>query len=247
MCDTKLKIILFDIETSLAVVGAFGLWNDGIPYTNILSDWYIHCICYKQLGKKKIHELKNYTNDDREICEKFAEVLRDTDVIVGHNANKFDVKKFNARLIYHNIDPIGPIVCIDTLREIKKVATFTSHRLDYLCKILVDDTKMATEGGLWMDAIRGDKKAIDKMSKYCAQDVNLLEKLYLRIHKYIKGHPNLSRSDQLSCTHCGSVDFFKYGTIMMKSGAVYQKHKCKNCATVFRDTITISKPQGRPL
>src|SRR5688572_5094441 len=132
------KIIIWDVETSWVKTYTWNLWpNNGIPHDNIIEDWSILCGAWKELGKDKVHAVSvKSVGDDREVVKKLRDVISDASILIHHNGDKFDIKKLNARLIYHGLEPIAKVTTIDTLKEVKKVAAFTSNRLDYLSKFL---------------------------------------------------------------------------------------------------------------
>jgi len=104
------RIGIYDIETSLALMATFGLKVDYIPHENIIQDWYIICGCWKTLGEKKINSVsvmddmdrfKNSPIDDFHVVKTLRDMIASYDIIVHHNGDRFDIKKINARLIYH--------------------------------------------------------------------------------------------------------------------------------------------------
>jgi RNase P subunit RPR2 len=229
------KIILWDIETSLIVATTFSLYPERIPHDGILQDWSIICGAWKQLGSKetKVATVKKY-GDDKQVCKTLRDELADADLIIHHNGNRFDIKKLNARLIYHGLEPLPLIPTIDTLLEIKKVAAFTSNRLDYLGKHLFGQGKMHTDPGLWMEVLRGSTKAIKSMAAYNKVDVVRLEQLYMRIRPYIKRHPHIgvmNNQPKESCTKCGSINTKKAGVRISAAGTKRQEIQCQDCGS----------------
>lgn len=76
------------------------------------------------------------------------------------------------------------------------------------------------------------------MSIYNEQDVRILEKVYLKLRPYAKGHPNFDvyvDGEEISCPHCGhSVlkpikDKFFY-----TQANKYQLYRCSSCSTISR-------------
>ena len=229
------KILFYDIETSQMTTKSWGLWNQNIQPSQITQDWHIICISYKWYHQKKIkHFLLDFnksTTDDLEICKQIREVIMSADMIVGHNADKYDIKKINARLIYHNLEPIPPTLSVDTLKEARKVFKFSSNKLDYIAQYLGVGAKMDTGGiALWEGCARGDVKALKKMVKYCDMDVQILQDVYLRLRPFMKNHPNLSTdSENISCPKCGS--YHKHKTCLRRSatGIFRRQYKCLDC------------------
>ena len=241
MKPKKPRILIWDVETSLLAVSSFSLCPEFIPIQNIISDWYIICISWKELGKHKLHSLSiTKKGDDFRIVSEFRKVLMGADFLIAHNGDKFDMRKFNARLIYYNLAPLPPIRTIDTLKEIRKVANITSNKLDYLGTFLKIGNKVHTDLGLWNDVLKGNQKAIKKMVKYNRQDVRLLESVYLRLRKYFKGKPTMFEG--LCCPNCGSLNFTHQGYYHSKASD-YRKFKCKECCSWFKEFMGKKREQ----
>lgn len=237
------KIILFDVETSPLITTTFTLYpNNGLHHSNIIKDWYLITICWKELGKKQIHSVsvlddpkrfKKDISDDYHVVKEFAKVLAGADAVIGHNVSKFDIKKFNTRLIYHKLPPLPKVHEIDTLKLWKKVAGATSNRLDYLGKFLGFGGKLPTSDGLWMRALNGEKSAINEMVKYCKVDVDKLEKLYLRMLPYIPNHPHIGammgHERERSCPNCGGTKLTQHKTRITAAGVKRYQKQCTSC------------------
>ena len=251
----KPKIILFDIETSLMKVASFGLKNDFIQHTNILQDWSIICACWKELGVKKIESVsviddpkrfKKDSTDDYFVVNSLREMLLQADILIGHNLNSFDVKKLNARIIYNGMKPVPPVKTIDTLREARKIAKFTSNRLDYLGKFLGVGGKLSTEGGLWLRTLNNDSSAIKSMVVYCKRDVQVLEDVYLKLRPFMINHPNIADVYTLHCPKCNCSDITKHKPRVSASGIVKQQYQCKGCFGYFTErTSQKEKPLSK--
>jgi DNA polymerase elongation subunit (family B) len=232
------KIILFDIETSFMLTRTFTLYPEAINPNGIVKDWFMICAAWKELGKKKIHATsindfkRESSTDDRGVVETLANALADADIIIGHNSDAFDIKKLNSRIIYHRLPPLPKIIQLDTLKEVRKVAKFSSHKLDYLGKILLGHGKLPTSSGLWDRATDGDRAAVREMVKYNKVDVLRLEEIYNVLLPYMKSHPHVgayTNDRNMSCKHCGSTDIKKNGYRFTASGLKKQEIQCKSC------------------
>jgi len=113
---TNKKVIFWDVETSPALVWTFQTYKPRISHEFVEKPWSILCVCWRVQGERKVHSLsltdypKTYKNDyldDYELCRDLREVLQDADVLVAHNGDKFDLKMFNARLMYHGLEPLS--------------------------------------------------------------------------------------------------------------------------------------------
>jgi hypothetical protein len=236
---TKTGIVLLDTETSFMKLADFSLKNSGfISPDNIIEDWSMYCVAWKFLDVKKTYSACVNSNDiknDKEIVSMVREVLEDTKLLIGHNLDKFDLKKFNTRLIYHKLPPINhKILTLDTLKVARKHFAFTSNRLDYLARFLGIGHKMPhVEGNPWLKLINGVEveKTLKHMTDYCKYDVDpLLEGVYLRMRPYID-HPKLSGpikdGCEVYCQHCGSNDLQRRGDRVSKAGIFSTQYQCK--------------------
>jgi len=91
--------------------------------------------------------------------------------------------------------------------------------------------------------MNGVIKAWEKMVKYCAKDVTLLEKVYLKIRPYLKQHPNLGvYSDDIIavCPTCGCKDL-KYSAnhYAYTQMGKFKRFRCLSCGKWGRDTQNI--------
>jgi len=166
------KIIVFDIETSPVIANTWTLYPKYLSHDNIIQDWFIICAAWKEVGKDKVHAVKiDKLGDDYNVVKTLRDALAEADVIVGHYIDKFDIKKLNTRLIYHGLDPLPKIPTVDTKKEACKIGAFTSNKLDYLSKTLLGEGKIQVEFGLWLEVMKGSKKALKEMVEYNKVDV----------------------------------------------------------------------------
>src|SRR6266487_356449 len=191
------RILLFDIETAPSLGWVWEKWE-----TNVLAfktQWYILSFAYKWLGEKRIHThaLPDFTiftkdrEDDSGLVRELWSLLDRADIVVGHNGDRFDLRKSNARFIVHGLAPPSPYKSIDTLKIARRHFNFTSNRLDDLGQYLSVGRKLAHTGvHLWLGCMRGDEKSWTMMRRYNAQDVALLERVYLKLRPWATGHPN---------------------------------------------------------
>jgi hypothetical protein len=248
------KIVLWDVEISGIVATTWNLYPESISHENMIEDWFMISVAWKELGKKKIEAVsvlddpkrfaKNH-KDDYYVVKQVRDMLDDVDILIAHNNDRFDLKAFNGRLIYHQLPPLPKILSVDTLKEAKKVAKFTSNRLDFLAKIFSGEGKMHTPPGTWLKAMNGDVDAINLMVKYNKVDIRALEDVYLRLLPYMKSHPNIATPDTCNCPKCNSNKTVRDGTRMRSTGARFQTYRCGDCGASFTDTKTLVKPLSK--
>ena len=231
-----MKILLWDIETWPLVVTSWTLWpKDGLGHHNLLKDFGIICAAWKWLGEREVHATwisMLHPDNDLDVVKALHKVLSEADVIVAHNGDEFDLKKFNARAVYHGLKPLPPIKTIDTKKVAKKHFAFTSNRLDALGDFLGVGRKIPTNFGMWLAIMKGGREGADalaKMVKYNKQDVRLLEDVYLKLRPYMLDHPNenLFSTAPEVCPVCGGIKFIEKGLRYTRVTAK-QKYQCKS-------------------
>ncbi len=236
------KIMFFDIETTPNVVYS---WRVGTKITilpeNIVQERKIICICYKYEGEKKIHSLEwDSKHCDKAMLKEFGELLRDCDVAIGHNGDRFDIPWVKTRNMLHKLPPITNLLSVDTLKLSRSNFNFNSNKLSYIADYL-GLSKKGNPGGMqtWIDLMNGQKAAMARMVKYCKQDVTVLEDVYNTIKPYVNHLPFsnavLKGGKREDCPMCASKENTRYGTITNKIGK-YQKYKCASCAHIFKDS-----------
>lgn len=235
MLKTKRKRLFFDIETS-PNIGLF--WQAGfkqsISYENIITERSVICICYKWEDDKEVHWLTwDKKKCDKAMLQKFIAVANVADELVAHNGDKFDLPWIRTRCLLHGIELFPQYVTIDTLKIARQKFRFNSNRLNYIAQYLGIGSKIKTEFNLWKDVLlNNDRQALDKMVKYCQEDVRLLEKVYTKLkdHYPHKTHYGvIFGQDRGSCPECGSEDLVKSKRRVMAGGRVMIQYKCKTC------------------
>ena len=234
------KILLLDLESSLILGFVWGLYDQNLNYNNIVQDWHLLCWSAKWLFDSEVmtdvltvKEAKNH--DDKRICESIWKLMNEADVIISHNGNQFDLKKFNSRFIKNGLNPPRNYQSIDTLMVARNGFGFTSNKLDDLCEFFGLPKKTETNYDLWKRCFYGDAKALEDMVLYNKNDVSILEELYLKLRGWIKGHPNMNLWNEESasvCPNCsGEIEFDgDYYTPLNR----YDAWRCKECGAVGR-------------
>ena len=210
--NNKPKILFIDIE-NIAELG----WVWGMFETNVIEierPGHLLTVAWKWqnektqvIGQNDFKGYKPKSTDDKELCKFVWKLMDEADIIIGHNARSFDIKKLNYRFIVNGLPPPSPSKVIDTLVSIKAVAKAPSNKLDSLGKVMKIGQKLEHEGwALWKKCYLGDKDAWNRMKKYNKQDVDLLEKLYLILRPWISNHPNIGIivGERSICPNCGS-------------------------------------------
>lgn len=241
------KILLWDCETSANLAYVWQKYQqDVLAYE---KEWYMLCYSYKWLGERKTHVVslpdfsgyaKNKT-DDRQLCTKLWELLNEADITIGHNSIRFDHPKANARFVYHGLPPHSPVKKIDTLQIARRNFKFNCNRLDSLGDLLGLGRKVKHSGfDLWKKCMAGDLTAWKTMVKYAKGDVDLLERIYMRLRPWSDDnvHVGLYEEDPLGkCPCCGSPNLVKRG-YRVASTRVYRQYQCKDCGRWSRSVMS---------
>ena len=244
MSKPEPNTLILDIESSLDILAAYGLREQYHSPENLIQDWFIICFAYKWLGGKRIYsysildDIKRWVadhTDDYSVVKRMHEVVSECDVIVGHNMARFDWRKFMARVIYHGLPPLNKPAIVDTLKEARKLASFTSNKMSYLAKHLKVEHKLEHAGDMWIRILSGDAKALKEAVAYCRGDIVTTEALYLRLRPYMETHPNhnLWRGDGIECCpKCGSESFQHRG-FRNNTTTRIRRYQCNECFTWF--------------
>ena len=177
---------------------------------------------------------KSYIDDSagvRIMCEQ----LGIADAQVGHYAERFDLRFLKTRCLEWGIPIPPPVKMIDTWKYSRNNLALTSNRLDTLSTFLkTDQQKYKLPLEAWKLAQHGDKKILDAMTKYCINDVETVEKVYLKMRSLINDHPHCGMGTN-KCPACGSVKVHSRGTRRTKNFFI-DRWQCQGCGTWFDGT-----------
>lgn len=241
-----MKVLLYDIETMANLGWIWGKYEQSV--IEYQQEWYMLCFAYKWLGQKKTHvvslpDFPDYepgTTDDFNVVEKLWNLFDEADVVIAHNGDSFDQKKAHARFVYHHMSPPSDYKQIDTKKVAKRHFNFNSNKLDDLGNHFRVGRKTPHTGWeMWKGCEQGDMKAWNLMTKYNKQDVDLLEKVYLRMRPWMKNHPSVTVFDEQfdGCPICGGTDMQKRGFTFTKTGKK-QRYQCMTCHAWSTDRKT---------
>lgn len=171
--------------------------------------------------------------DDKKLVTEIWNLLDSADIVIGHHSDSFDIKKLNARFVFHGLNAPSPYKTVDTKKVAKKYFRFDSNSLNNLSEYFALGQKIDNGGfSLWLRCIAGDASAWKIMKKYNKQDVVLLEKLYLKLRPFINNHPNLNiiGGTTHQCPSCESHNVQKRGYSPTKTGKK-QRYQCVDCGS----------------
>jgi hypothetical protein len=239
------KILLLDIETAPNRAFVWGTWKQNINPDWIDANGYVLCWTAKWLGEKEatFHRLK--AGKHKALLWPIHQMLSEAHAVVHYNGTSFDIPTLNKEFLTHGFTPPSPYKQVDLLLTMREGFRFPNNKLDYIVKTLSLGEKLRHDGPqLWLDCMKDDADAWKRMEEYNRRDVEILEKLYVKLLPWIKKHPNRSAiSGHQVCPSCGSDNYKRDGTYTANQ-LKYPQYKCGNCSVFFRGTKTISERRG---
>lgn len=181
-----MRTLFIDIETAPDVIWSWRTWDTSA--IAVKEHWYVLSVAWKWAGDKKVTvkglcDMPGYQggrSGERTLLKEIHALLEEADIVVAHNGAQFDVKKLNARFIAHGLRKPAPYKIVDTKRDLKRDAAFSSNKLNWLCKQLDLGSKTMEhhDWAMWQGCMEGKAACWREMKKYNAHDVELLEDLY---------------------------------------------------------------------
>jgi len=166
------------------IFSSFRTGKQYLSSTNIMEDYFVMAWSAKWLGEPKVFSdvltSKEAVNkDDKRICKSIWKLLDEADATISHNGDSFDFKKLNTRFVLHGLGLPRRYKSIDTLKLARLIFSFSSNKLDYICKFLGLEGKSDNNGyDTWLECLKGNKVELDMLSEYNKNDVVILENLY---------------------------------------------------------------------
>lgn len=234
-----LRILFYDIETAPMKAYIWSPKQDFIPYNQVISDSFMLCWGAKWSDGAKVLSSKLTPEevaeaDDSRIVRELADLVRQADIVCAHNGDRFDIPRLNARLLLNSLEPVPPVESIDTLKLAKKSIGVAHYNLDALARALGLGTKIKTDFDLWLNVLAGSEVAMQRMVRYCRNDVVLLEKVFDRLRPYVRSLRRLMDGEGSFCPFCGSRQYERRGTRRTNAGN-QQRYRCLNddCGRYF--------------
>lgn len=163
----KARVLIFDIENR-----PLSYWYDGNPTAEVTV------ISYKWLKNHSTSVLLAKGVGNRDILEKFRPIYDSADILVGHNIRTHDLPILNAAYIENGMEPLGPKLTVDTLRDLLRWKDIP-RSLEYLCDLLgCPFTKKHMSQDDWRRANRLDPEGLKLAKERCSVDVRATEWVY---------------------------------------------------------------------
>ncbi len=236
MAGNKARILVLDIENSPNLSYTWGKYEQDVIAFE--KEWYMLSFSYKWLGEKTkvlaLPDFKNYKKnkeDDSALVSELRDLLDEADIVIGHNVDRFDLRKINTRMLHAGMKVPSPYQTVDTLSVARSRFFLNSNKLGDVAEFLGIGEKAETGGfQLWLDCMAGEKKAWEKMKNYNKHDVDLTEKVYAHLLPWVRRHPNVAvienRPD--ACPNCGGAKLTARGwgnTRTMRR----RRYQCEGC------------------
>lgn len=196
--------------------------------TNVIKrikTFTILSVAYKWLGGcTKVLAVDDQS--ELSLLKKLHKLLDEAEIVIAHNGDSFDIRKINARFIIHKLPPPSPYKTVDTKKIAKKVAYFDSNSLNNLGIDMGEGEKVKHRGfDMWEGCMAGLRKDWRDMRRYNKQDVDLLERIYLRLRPWATTHPRVSNEN---CPKCGSKNQHSRGERCIGK-LRYNRLQCQDC------------------
>lgn len=249
---SDLKILLFDIETSMLKAYTYGLFKQNIPIENIIEHPRMIAFSAKWYGKRGTKFYSEYHHSRKEMLDAMHELLDEADVVVGWNSRRFDVKWVNSEFMAEGYTPPSPFKQIDLMAEVKRNARWVSNKLDYVSERLLNEGKIPySMSEMWRIVNNPDtpenvvKREWNKMRRYAIRDTNLVEPLLTKLLPWIR-MPHPVRSGEGLCRACGSENLVRRGHALTLQGR-YQRYRCEDCGKWMQGTARIPETNLREI
>ena len=232
-----MKKLFFDTETAPTLAYVYGRYDLTVRPDQVVDNGFF--LSYQaawddgKIFTGSLRGKKNLTSkDDKKLCMEMANLIAQADVVIAHNADRFDLARLSARLVTHGLKPFTPPAVVDTLKACRRFFKFEANSLDSVCQELGLGRKFHSGGfETSLACMRGEEKAWNKLLLYGKQDVVLLRELYYRLRPWMKNHPNHNLYDSTlnSCCHaCGKYDL-EYRGYRHTPTMSYHRFQCKDC------------------
>lgn len=237
----KLKVLYVDVETAPLLSYLWRANQQWVPHEFMETTYFLICWSAQFADSTKMHSgvltpKEALAQDDIRIAAELADLVREADVVVAHNADQFDLPTITTRLMLRGLEPLGPYRTIDTLKIAKRDLNMPYNNLDHLAEALGLGKKRDTKFELWRRCIQGEKKALSEMLRYNKHDVVLLIGVFDKMKRYVRNLTRLvdaEEQDEMACPHCGSDELIGRGYYRTQASN-FHKLQCKGCGRYCR-------------
>lgn len=232
--NKPLKVLTLDIETSPAIVYAWGIRDQHISVNQIVESSRVLCWAGKWAGSEKVEFWSEHHHSREEMVRAAWVALDEADIVVGYNHISFDIPHLQREFVMAGYAPPSPWQNVDLFHTVRSRFKFMSSSLGFVTDSLGMDTKHDA-GGMetWRKVLAGDKAAWSHFKDYNIQDVQVTEALAVYLRAWLKlPHRGLWSGDMSACYACGATKLTIEGINRTKTQA-YLRLRCE-CGSVNR-------------
>ncbi len=229
------KILVLDIETFPALANVWKFWKENVGAKQVVEHSTIASFACKWLHKDAIYYEDTQNQSEKSLLKSLLLFLDEADIVIAHNAQKFDLPTIQGRALVNGLKPPSPYKIIDTLLVARYEFNFPANSLEYLALILECAPKLGHKKfpgfELWSECMKNNPEAWEEMAVYNKQDVYTLEEIYFKMLPFMRRHPNVAVFDEpeaILCPKCGSAHIQRRGYTTTNVGK-YQKFQCNDC------------------
>lgn len=181
------KVLIYDIETSLAKLCGFSLGQAYLRPEHVLEPSRLLCVGYQWLGGDVQFNSEWTSSSHEAMVQENWDLLDEADAVIHFNGSRFDEPWLQTEFLRLGLTPPSPYKTVDLYQTIKHKFRFLSGKLAYVTKNLKLAEKMSNEGlKLWKKvSFDHDPAAQQEMENYCMNDVVILEPLYMALLPWI--------------------------------------------------------------
>lgn len=182
--------------------------------------------------------------DDSVIVKELVELATSANAVVAFYGGygKFDLPYLNTRALAHGLQPCPQISVVDPYTTAKGKLKLERNGLASVAEAINAKEKYHLPWDDWQLAKYGDRKAMNKILKYCINDIHCLEDVYNKLlplmntHPYVADPTGLNKEHRVrQCPVCGSLRTRSMGSRNTKYYKIMRR-QCKetNCRHNFQ-------------
>lgn len=187
-----MKILVYDIETTLNLIHTFHLGKQVLRHTQLLKGYFsrthIICIGYQWLSKDSLNNTTTSPakiltwgkslDDERKMIEEFDQQVKKADIVLGKNNTMFDDKHINIQRLWHGLDGTPEWVkCTEDLeRQMRRHFKLQSFSLDYFSEQLGYGGKKKMTFEHWVEI--GANRIVQLLNLKTKESSKLISLLY---------------------------------------------------------------------
>jgi uncharacterized protein YprB with RNaseH-like and TPR domain len=126
--------------------------------------------------------------DDKELVKQVCKLVRDHDIIVAHNGNRFDIPMLRTRALRWRLSPLREVKLVDpcsiAYRKFKLRSNSLGRIADY---VGIADRKTPLDMSVWADVmLNGSKSGMNKIVEHCEADIRVLRGILDFVKPFVK-------------------------------------------------------------